>query len=476
MSFVVVPQTTAVGQPITPARAASEAGVTPLSWPERALLVVGIYEIPLQIDRYYGMLDDHASLGAIAGFHVSITALAFLGLYLKWIFDFATRPRWGSRLPLQLGLPMLLYLVFVGLSFLVAEHRFLALADGANVLQAYLIFFYLANRLQTRTDILVALGAVAACLATQGLLVIGLAAMGDAAVGKEFFIGPIMISVWDDGRPAGTMHSAVLAASVMALFSFPVAGVCLTKFPGLLRFVMMVALVIGLLGILLTQTRGAIATTVLGAGILGPLLLLRGWLSRGVIIVALMACLVGLIPLARVVQKRVLQGDGGSAASRTHLAAIAFDTIADRPLMGHGVGNCHLAMLDAANQAAYREEWFYTVHCKYLLVWVETGLFGLLAFLAVLGRAVLWGWQAWLCRDRLLSVLGLAISIALLGHMVHMLVDIFNSRPQTQSLWVIMGLAAAVARLAIAEATSARVSHHNRGVSSSPMSPAGATT
>ena len=77
----------------------------------------------------------------------------------------------------------------------------------------------------------------------------------------------------------------------------------------------------------------------------------------------------------------------------------------------------------------------------------ETGLMGLAAFLCVLGTGVLNGVKVWQRRDRDLAHIGLALSTALLGHMLHMFVDIFNSRTQVQMLWVILGLSAAVARM-----------------------------
>ena len=105
------------------------------------------------------------------------------------------------------------------------------------------------------------------------------------------------------------------------------------------------------------------------------------------------------------------------------------------------------AALPYANQAIYRAEWYYTIHSKYLLTWVETGLGGLVCFLLVLGTALIYAFRAWQSEDRLLAALGLAIVASLLGSMLHMVVDLFNSRAQVQLLWVFIGLAAALYRI-----------------------------
>jgi O-antigen ligase len=161
----------------------------------------------------------------------------------------------------------------------------------------------------------------------------------------------------------------------------------------------------------------------------------------------MLLCLVSLYPLAQFYVHRVQIDDHGSAASRKHLSLIAWETIQKRPLMGHGAGNCHLACRDVADQSIYRAKWYYTVHCKYLVVWVETGIIGLLLFLIILASGFRQGISVWKTRDPELSVLGLAFVAALAGHMLHMSVDIFNSRSQVQILWFMLGLTAATYKI-----------------------------
>jgi O-antigen ligase len=82
-----------------------------------------------------------------------------------------------------------------------------------------------------------------------------------------------------------------------------------------------------------------------------------------------------------------------------------------------------------------------------LLEWVETGFIGLAAFLLFLLTTIRLGWRAWQKYDRLLSPIALALILAIGGQMVHMLVDVFSSRPQVQSLWLCAALVAAIARI-----------------------------
>jgi O-antigen ligase len=109
-----------------------------------------------------------------------------------------------------------------------------------------------------------------------------------------------------------------------------------------------------------------------------------------------------------------------------------------------GAGNCHLAARRIADNSPYRSEWYYTVHCKYLLVWVETGILGLAAFLAFLLGTIRQGWRIWRAGDPLLSTVALALIAGVAGHMIHMAVDVFNSRQQVQILWCCAGIVAAL--------------------------------
>ena len=310
-----------------------------------------------------------------------------------------------------------------------------------------MLFFYVANRIQDLRDLQFCLMVLAVTLVTQCFLIFGLVSLGEAGHGQRYDIWKIALVVWEDGRPAGTMHSAVLAGSVMGMIWLPILGLSLTSASRKMKRWAVVALAIGLLGIMLTQTRGAIGTTIIGAGVIGFAALTRGWLPRQAIIATLVLGLISIVPLISVIKGRVLGDDGGSAIARKHLTVIAFNMIKERPLFGYGAGNCHLAGMPFADGADYRAEWYYTIHCKYLLTWIETGIFGFLAFLCVIGNGVRQGWKAWMSKKHALAPIGLAISIAIIGHMIHMLVDIFNSRTQVQMLWLMLGLAAATYRL-----------------------------
>ena len=175
--------------------------------------------------------------------------------------------------------------------------------------------------------------------------------------------------------------------------------------------------------------------------------LVRGWFPKWALFPAALIALIAAFPLYQTYHDRIAEGDKGSAASRIHLAKIAWELIDDQPLIGVGAGNYYSAVEPYANSAQFRSEWAYTVHCDYLLVWAETGIFGLCAYTAFFLNMIYRGWRVWRVRDPLYSILALAIVAAILGLMAHMFVDLFNSRSHLQTLMCCAATLVAMERL-----------------------------
>jgi O-antigen ligase len=132
---------------------------------------------------------------------------------------------------------------------------------------------------------------------------------------------------------------------------------------------------------------------------------------------------------------------------------MAKQMIEDHPVLGVGANNYSLA-LARYETPEFAADWHYTVHDKYLLVWAETGVVGLLAFLAFLLVTVRRGWLVIRSQDPLLGPLALGLTAGVCGEMVHMTVDIFHGRPQVQSLWLVAALLTAMRLLMLERSRS----------------------
>jgi len=169
----------------------------------------------------------------------------------------------------------------------------------------------------------------------------------------------------------------------------------------------------------------------------------RGWLPPTVAFaIAIVVVLLSLL-FQDAILTRLFRDDYGAAHSRIPLMKLAFRVIMDRPVLGVGANNFPIMMKQYIT-SEFGRAWLYAVHNKYLLVWAETGIGGFVAFIWFLVATVRQGWQCWKFGDRFLSPLALGFTVAIVGQMAHMLVDVFHGRPQLQSLWLIAGLITAM--------------------------------
>jgi O-antigen ligase len=173
------------------------------------------------------------------------------------------------------------------------------------------------------------------------------------------------------------------------------------------------------------------------------------------------------LPFGADISTRLFGDDRGSAESRIPLTQLAFRIIADHPVLGAGANNFSVVMEEYLTPE-FRHGFLYAVHNKYLLIWSETGLGGLIAYLAFLFGALRLGWKCWRKNIPPWSMLALGITAAIVGHMMHMSAELFRVGPVQELLWLMVGLLGAMHKLVSAQpAPEARMDAVEQGVSRS---------
>jgi O-antigen ligase len=142
---------------------------------------------------------------------------------------------------------------------------------------------------------------------------------------------------------------------------------------------------------------------------------------------------------------RIAGDDAGAAQSRVPLMVIAVRMIGAAPLHGVGLNNFATALPEFVTPE-YSRDWLYVVHNYYLQIAAETGVFGLLAFVAFLASVVRSAWAASRTLPNDLSVLALSVLAAVVARAVHMNVDLFGAPAGWEALVVVAALAAALLR------------------------------
>jgi putative inorganic carbon (HCO3(-)) transporter len=415
---------------------------------QRILLATVLLDLPFQFGTHLFYNDEEAALGALGGLSISATTIALAGLYLSWFFVSLANRDPKARHPLHFNLPLVLFLAFTAVSVFVASDVSFALYELLLASQLYLVYFYIANNLHRREDIrFVVSSLLIGCLIESAAMVaLKFTGMPSTIWGLPTHIH-LMVGRNDAYiRVGGTIGSPNEASAYLTLL-LPSAA-CLL-FAGVKYWQKCLAcLVLGFGGVamIFTYSRGGWIALVL-SGIMVSFVMGR---TRGVSLKAPIGILVLLIllylPFHSVISARAFGDDQGSAESRIPLTMLALRMIADHPILGVGANNFSVVMQRYLT-LYFRSGFLYIVHNKYLLIWTETGMGGLLAYLAFLIGTLRTGWQCWKKNEGYLSILALSITAAIVSHMVHMNFEPFRIGPVQELVWLLAALLIPMQRL-----------------------------
>jgi O-antigen ligase len=408
----------------------------------RFLLVVMLLELPLLLDMAV-LYDERAVvLFAIGGLSISISGLCLVGLYALWFLELLAQNTAFPR-SLRTGLPLLAYLAVVVLSILYAQNIRLAVFEIFMLLQSFLLFVYIVKFVRSRQDLLLVVTLLLIGLTYESLVMIGLRVLGH----NVSFAG-VTAGIDDSGRVFGTIGSPNTAASYLTLILPLALGVLLTPLSRRHKWLAAAALGLGTVALVLTSSRGGWCALFVSVTLFCLLALFRGWLPPRVLLIITAVFVLTLLFFREPISARLLGDDHGATEARSTMANQALRVIKEHPVLGVGANN-YSAWLDRYTEPERDIDMYrlHTVHNKYLLVLAETGIFGLVTFVGFLFAIIHRGWQGWQLHDRLLSPLALSLTVAIVGQMVHMFVDIFHSRAQVQTLWIVAALVIATGNM-----------------------------
>ena len=415
---------------------------------QRILLATVLLDIPFQFGTHLFHSEEEAAGGALSGLSISATTIALAGLYLSWFLtSFVARNRIARRRPI-FNLPLFLFLIFTAVSVFVASDLSLALYELFLALQLYLVYFYVANILRTREDIqfVMTFLLIGCVIESVAMIILEFTGMPSTIGGLPTHIhlqtGPHDSFI----RVGGTVGSPNETSAYLS-FLLPLAA-CLLLGDSKRWQKWLACSALGFAGVamIFTFSRGGWIASILAALIIGFVMLRTRGLSLKAPIGILAFLVILSLPLHGLISARLFSDDQGSAASRIPLMMLAFRMIAEHPVFGVGANNFSMATMPYLT-SEFRSGFLYTVHNKYLLIWTETGIGGLLAYLAFLMGALRLGWKCWRQNNGPWSMLALAIVAAIVGHMVHMNFDVFQIGPVQELLWLIAGLLIPIYRL-----------------------------
>jgi O-antigen ligase len=410
-------------------------------------LGITIIDLSIQIDAYFGFDLNASALGSISGYNISLTTLSLPALYGAWLAGLLVNKHLPNRRPIVWAAgPLLLYFAWLFVSALLTPYNArVSTYEIFMLTQVLLLMIYIAGAIRTREELIFVLMFFVFGLIAQTIVIFA-----------QRFLGILMYPGVSRFRPGGSFISPNIAGGFLFTVLTPLIAFLLAQYKTeqlwirLVRLLAIVAIFIGMGALVLTQSRGSWIGFLTSVGILFVLLWYRGWLSSRLIWSVLSIGLIAAVILSPVIVDRLTGDDQGAALARGPLNEIALQVFREYPISGIGPNNYGLAMFNYI-PPNLGSEWLFTVHNKYLLVLAENGIIGFLAFVAFLAFTFVRGVRVWMRADPFLSVIGLGITAALVGHYIHLAGDVFNARPMVQLLWTYSALLFAIDRIIMAE-------------------------
>jgi O-antigen ligase len=412
------------------------------------LLGVIMLDLAFQWDANLRYDVDAAKIGSLGGINISVTTIALAGLYGMWIYGARTSRSGAPPVAWRAAVPLGLFTALLAASTLYARQPDLAWNEVALTVQMLLLFVYIASTVRSVRDVEFILTMLLIGLVLESVLVILAFTTGESI---NFAGLNTHNSTYDAQgfRPAGTLGSPNSAGAYLSLLLPIAVAVLLAAMGRRLKILAAVGLALGLYALAVTQSRGAWIALLVALGALFVFAVARKWVStRTVAVLVVIAIGFGVVAKP-VVDARLKRDDRGAAESRIPLMKLARDIIRDNPVLGVGANNFPVVISDYAGPE-FSGDFLYAVHNKYLLVWAEDGILALVAYVWFIAAALVCAWLV-ASRNHLVSPLGLGLGAALVGHLVHMTVDVFRGRPGIQSLVLLAALLAALSTMVRAE-------------------------
>ncbi len=415
----------------------------------KTILAAMALSVPLNIDVAV-MFTPHADrknlalgLPHIVGLTELRLSLVFTLLligYALWLVESRTSSRKPARFFAATTLPALGLVFFSLLSVFQAQDRQLSFFRIAQLVELFLAYFYMANHIRTRRDMLffvtVSLGGA---LAESILMIV------QWITGLEFIVAGIQAITLGPGRVGGTLTNPGPAATYLSAHAIIACAIMWASSRASRKALAAFAFLLTVLALISTGSRAgwsAFAVTL-------PLFLLMGLVAgrikvRGLIMLIMVVLVLGVI-FYDVFHTRFTADDRGSAESRPQMWRLGWNMIQAHPWLGVGANNYSLVngdyyTPDVGNPNLIGGQ----MHNRYLWIWTESGIFALLCYVGFLGAAIVYALSCIGSGRRWISLLGMGLACSVISLCIQMFTATFVERSITFFVWLLPALTASL--------------------------------
>lgn len=352
-------------------------GVCILAVPSRQVLLKIIFILSLQVDVHLRFFYGYADSG---GFAVPFVVIAG-GVLLLWyaMAGQLNEFHWGGSMVWTIATLFITTL----LALLTTSERFVGICELWDRLELYFLYWLVFNMVNSDEDFKLIIHLLIITLAIQSFIY-----LIQSIFGVTFDLVGSVRQLDEVPRPGGTVStnpagfaSFIMPALLIAIANFVARENLINR-----QFVFL-ALSLGTIAIGLTYTRvpwtgfsmAVIFVVILGYRRRLIKVVMIGW----IIFVAAIAVAIFLPSLAKRVEIEYgTEGIVTALDERSGLIEIAMNIITSHPITGVGPGAYHYVFHNYIPEGM--DQWIFTVHNEFLLRAAETGIPGVVAFMAFL--------------------------------------------------------------------------------------------
>lgn len=429
-----------------------------------ALLLVGI---PLMARKtIYAHSISH--IGGPGGIDLTIIDLALAALYLHWILTIITqRPYRNDFIRLEkFDLLVFGFILVSALSLSNAADLSLGFIGLTRFVKVGLLYFYLANNLRTAREFKFVILALMIGVLLHSLISVGQYFLGRPLglhfLGESLEFGSIDLGSGSLGRPGGLMQSANTSAFFLACtLPFTLAPLFWLPSKGIKTFCLL-TFATGFFTLVVTYSRGgwlgfffAICCFIFLAIRKNLFSIKKNLLN--LVLLGLICMMAGLVLSPKVLQ-RLTDTPATPLYTRAFLNRLAVEQITAHPVIGMGYNNFSensagmIRHISDSHNILHLVAENPMVHNIFLLVTAETGILGLMVFLAVIYILFRKSLGLIKLQSPFFAGLGIAIFAFLVGFMVTEMFDFSFMLDQGFYLfWILSGFTIALCRYASVE-------------------------
>ena len=419
------------------------------------LLFTGIVALPFRTTYSLREGAGGAYQGWVNGVYLTLSDVSFILLFMYLLFT-----SWGKKSPSRLILPITFLIGASALSGVNSQWRSMTLFQIVMLAQVvFLYYFVFVRSIKTEKDIYSVVWFLTLSVLFQGILAnmqfftghafdytsTGMAKLELETVSSDMGLFRVIGTV---GRPNA------FAAYLVPLLILNLSLLMGTDRDRKLRWL---SVIVGSMAVIFTFSRGGWVSYVFSAFLLFIVLARRKLVSPRVVAGVALTSLIIMLAFHGQIETRIFGDDHNAAQSRIPLMKLAFNMIGEHPVAGVGANTFRSVVRQYATTPDLQRIYLQQVHNQFLLVFAETGIFGLAAFLWLMITILKQGASCLRQKDnRFLSSLVIGLRLAVVASIIHMMVDIYNSYILLGNLFILAGLLTAAENLAKGNAAEAR--------------------